>query len=171
MAANAFKEILTIKDFRETRAELAVLKQRQVFQAASKQRDDEAQVLSEFREYALVHERDLYGELCRRIVRLRDIEDVQQEVVSLRSGERTREKKLEDAERALVAEQNKLESTREEHKQATRMKQKFVELVQVYSDEELKEFERKEDAEMEEVAELRRDRADWDDYQDQDEAA
>jgi len=166
MATNAFREILSIKDFRETRAELAVLKQRQVLLAASKHRDDEALALSEFRKYALGHERYLYGDLCRRIVRLHDIEDVQQEVVSLRSAERTREKMLEDAERELVAEQNRLESTREEHKQAMRMKQKFVELVQVYSDEEQRDFERKEDAELEEVAELRRDRIDWDDYQD-----
>ena len=164
MAYEAFNEILSIKAFRETRAELTMLKQRSVFQMAGKMRDESEQALSAFRDYALNHERAIYADLCRHIVRLREIEDVQQEVVILRGTERGHEQTLQNAEQALATERKRLDEVREEHTQASRMKQKFVELVNVYSEEQRMEFERKEDAELEEVAKLRRDRADWDEY-------
>ena len=168
MTQSAFREILSIKGFRETRAELAVLKQRSVFQIASQKRDDDEQALHVYRDYALKQERDIYAALCRRLVRLRDIEDVHQQVAALRSTERAHEQALHDAEQTLATERQRLDTAREEHAQASRMKQKFVELVNVYSEEAQKEFERKEDAELEEVAELRRDRADWDEYHEED---
>ena len=49
------------------------------------------------------------------------------------------------------------------HAEAARMKQKFVELSQVNDEEISREFERKEDAEIEEVNETRRDRNGWSD--------
>ena len=158
----AISELLSIKTFRESRAELNVRKQRGVLAEAIDRRDAEERKLEEYRRFALGHERELYDDLRRRVVRLRDIEDVQQEVVVLRNGERSHEALLEQAERTKDLEQKHLDEARETHREATRMKQKFVELVDVYSEEELKELERKEDAELEEVAELRRDRAEWD---------
>ncbi len=41
------------------------------------------------------------------------------------------------------------------------MKEKFIELAKVYADDAFREAERKEDAEMEEAAEVRRERVDW----------
>ena len=158
----AFKELLSIKTFRETKAELAVLKQRRVFLSADEQRDLDAKTLDDFRVYAQAHERALYEDLCRRVVRLRDLEEVQQEVVVLQTGERKREADLTRSEETRTLEQQHLDAAREGHHQASRMKQKFVELVQIYSDEAFKLFERNEDAEMEEIAELRRERIDWD---------
>lgn len=158
----AISELLSIKTFRESRAEMDVRKQRGVLAAAIERRDADAEKLEAYRRFALDHEREIYDELCRRVVRLRDIEDVQQEVVVLRNGERSHEEALEQAERARVAEQKHLDEAREVHREASRMKQKFVELVEVYAEAELKELEAKEDAELEEVAELRRERAEWD---------
>lgn len=158
----AFGELLSIKTFRESRAELAVLRQRGVLMVATEQRDTDARNLSDYSAYAQTHERDLYAALCRRVVRLRDISEVQQEVVVLRNGEREREATLDRSERVRAQEQGNLDTAREAHREASRRKQKFVELVQIYSDEALKELERKEDAEMEEIAELRRERFEWD---------
>jgi type III secretion protein O len=157
-----FRELLSIKDFRESRAELAVRKQRGILAEAIAARDAAEMRLNEFREYALKHERELYADLCRRIVRLRDLENAQMEVVDLRGRERSHEDTLLQSEQAHNAEQKRLEDAKHIHHEASRMKQKFVELAQIYSDEHLKELERKEDAEMEEVAELRRERDDWD---------
>jgi type III secretion protein O len=157
-----FRELLSIKDFRESRAELAVRKQRGILAEAIAARDAAEKQLNEFREYALRHERELYADLCRRIVRLRDLENAQLEVVDLRGRERSHEDTLSQSDHARNAEQQRLENAKHNHHEASKMKQKFVELAQIYSDENLKELERKEDAEMEEVAELRRERDDWD---------
>ncbi len=157
-----FRELLSIKDFRESRAELAVRKQRSVLAEAIAARDAAEMQLREFRDYALKHERALYADLCRRIVRLRDLENVQLEVVDLRGRERNHEETLSQSDQARNTEQQRLDNARNIHHEASKMKQKFVELAQIYSDEQMKELERKEDAEMEEVAELRRERDDWD---------
>lgn len=157
----AFHDLLLIKNFRETRAELAVVKQRHALAIANERRHTDDEALRAFRHFALVQERGWYADLCRRIVRVRDIEAVQQSVVILRSDERTREDALAQSEQALNAEKKRMDEARENHRLATLTKQKFVELVRVHSDDELKELERQEDAEMEEIAELRRDRADW----------
>ncbi len=157
-----FRELLSIKDFRESRAELAVLKQRSILAEAIAVRDAAEKRLNEFRDYALQHERALYADLCRRIVRLRDLENAQLEVVDLRGRERSHEDSLSKSEQVRSAEQIHLKDARQSHHEASRMKQKFVELAQIFSDEQIKELERKDDAEMEEIAELRRERADWD---------
>lgn len=157
-----FRELLSIKDFRESRAELAVRKQRSVLAEAIAARDAAERRLHEFRDYALKHERELYAGLCRRIVRLRDLENAQLEVVDLRGRERNHEETLSQSDQARDTEQLRLDDAKHTHREASKMKQKFVELARIYSDEHLKELERKEDAEMEEVAELRRERDDWD---------
>ena len=157
-----FADLLSIKELRENRAEMDVRKQRDVLAEAVAKRDAAERCLAEFRQYALEHERALYEDLCRRIVRLRDLEQTQLEVLDLRNRERNHEEGLEQAELTRDNEQQHLEEAKVVHLQATKMKQKFVELVRVSSDEAAKEFEQKEDAEMEEVAELRREREEWD---------
>ncbi|MEO5672270.1 MAG: YscO family type III secretion system apparatus protein [Ramlibacter sp.] len=157
-----FRELLSIKSFRESKAELAVHKQRRALAEATEQRDGARSELTEYRNFALARERSLFGELCARVVKLRDIEDVQVEVVVMRGRERDREKKLDDAESHRETQSGELQVRKTAHVEASRMKEKFVELAQVYADEQIRELERKEDAELEEAAEIRRDRVDWD---------
>ncbi|HSV47686.1 MAG TPA: YscO family type III secretion system apparatus protein [Ramlibacter sp.] len=157
-----FKELLSIKVFRESKAEIAVRKQRGVLAQAVSERDQADKTLADFRDFAVRHERGLYDDLCSRIVRLHDIEDVQLAVSGLRQSEVRHEEQLRQAEALRLKQAEQLEQDRLAHADATRMKEKFVELAQVYADEQIKELERKEDAELEEVAETRRDRADWD---------
>jgi type III secretion protein O len=157
-----FRELLSIKTFRESKAELAVRKQRSVLAEAVVRHDSAQEVLEKFISYAVSHERSLYDDLCSRIVRLRDIEDVQLAVVGLRGQEREHEDAVARADADRQAQAERLEADKKVHSEASRMKQKFVELAQVFSEESLREFERKEDAELEEAAETRRDRADWD---------
>lgn len=157
-----FKELLSIKVFRENKAELAVRRQRHLLAQAQRERDEAQQALERFMAYAVGHERALYADLCSRIVKLRDIEGVQQQVVDLRGREREHEAQLAAAQQQRDAQATKLEQDKAAHAEATRMKEKFVELASNYAQERLRELERKEDAELEEAAETRRDRADWD---------
>ncbi len=165
---SVFTELLSIKRFRESKAEGAVRRQRAVLAEAVQARDAADQALRHFRDYSLRHERALYADLCSRIVRLRDIEDVQLAVVDLRGQERRHESSLQDAEQGRTRQAEQLDQDKRVHADASRTKEKFVELAQAYADEQIKELERKEDAELEEAAETRRDRADWDEYHEED---
>jgi type III secretion protein O len=157
-----FRELLSIKTFREDRAELAVRKQRRVLAEAVAALEAAERALDEYRDFSLLHERELYAELCRRIVRLRELEDAQLEVLGLRNRERALEEAQDQSARVRREEQSRLGEAVELHREATKMRQKFAQLAQMYDDEIARAAEQREDAEMEEVAELRRDRADWD---------
>lgn len=157
-----FKELLSIKTFRESKAELNVGRQCVVHVEAVAAHAEAERTLLSYQDYVYRRERDLYADLCTRVVRQRAIEEVQMAVVFMREQEQARHKAVEQAERDKQAQAQRLADLRVVHKDATKAKEKFVELAQVYADEKVKEFERKEDAELEEVAELRRDRIEWD---------
>lgn len=159
-----FGELLSIKTFRESKAEQAVRRQRQTLADAEAGERERQQALANFRQYAVEHERALYADLCRRIVHLRDIEDVQQSVVGLRGEEASHEERVREAARLCVQERERLAGCKAVHDEAARARQKFVELAQAHADEQIRAQEQKEDAELEEAAETRRDRADWDEY-------
>lgn len=156
-----FKELLAIKTFREGKAERQVSKQRVVLAEAVAQRQTCEEALVDYRSYALRQEKALFDDLCSRLVRLSAIEHVQQEVAHMRAQEQQRQQALDEAEKQKLQQEQQLMVLREVHKQAQKAQQKFTEFAQVFADERLKELERKEDAELEEVAELRRDRTDW----------
>lgn len=158
-----FKELLSIKVFRENKAELNVGKQRVVHSASVAKHAATEQALLSFQQYARQQERSLYADLCTRVVKLSVIEAVQLDVVVLRDREQSHKRAVEKAELEKQTQEQRLANLRLVHKDATKAKEKFVELVQVYADEKSKEFERKEDAELEEVADLRRDRTEWED--------
>lgn len=164
---SVFTDLLSIKRFREGKAELAVRGQRSVLAASTLQRDRAVKALQQFRDDALRHERALYADLCVRIVKLRDIEQVQRAVVDLRDQERHHEVVQQEAEQDRLHQAERLEVEKRQHEEACRIKEKFVELAQAFAEERDKELARREDAELEEIAELRRERADWDEFHDE----
>jgi type III secretion protein O len=155
-----FKELLSIKRFREDKAELAVRKQKSILADALAQIGACEKDLADWRDYAVRTELALYDELCSRLVVLGDIEDVQQQVAFLREQERARVSKLDEARAEHAKQASHLDELRGLLVQATRAKEKFIELAQAYDDEILRESERKEEAEIEEATESRRDRRD-----------
>jgi type III secretion protein O len=150
-----FKDLVSIKTFRENKAEIVVGKQRVVLATAEKRRDDRERARDEYRDWATRQERALYKGLCERVVRLRDIEDVQLEIVQFRAEEAKRNKQLTEAEADRDRQARQLDADREGLRLASRMKEKFVELAKVHAEELKQEAERKEEAELEEVAEIR----------------
>lgn len=157
-------ELLSIKSFRETKAEIAVFNQRVSLAKAQARRDAAQERLLEFRDYALRRELEMYGDLCSRMVHLRDIQDVQESVGVLRTQERDCVVVLDEAEGARDREAETLKACKLVFSEASRIKQKFVELAEAEDEEEFRLAERNEDAEMEEIAEIRRDRADWQEF-------
>jgi len=161
---SVFTELLRIAGFRETKAETAVSAARGAVAKAHEDEDAARRVLQEFLTYSERHERALYADLCTRMIKLRELEEVQLSVLDLRNGERQRAAAVEAALKAAEQAQAALDAAREVHRLAMRMKEKFVELTRSYDEERALEVQRVEDLEMEEVHRVtidREEREEW----------
>jgi len=158
------RDLLAIKTFRENKAEMAVHRQRVVLSEAVQAYEQAQAALKDFRDWAQRRERELFDDLCSRTVRLREIQNVHEAVGEMRTQENHHIQEQDKAQEHRDEEQVELEACKQVHADASRMKEKFVELARDHAEVVGREIERKEDAEMEEVAELRRDRADWAEY-------
>ncbi|AVO50570.1 type III secretion protein [Melaminivora suipulveris] len=158
---SVFRELLAIKAFRENQAEGAMRAQRQALADAVAAREQAEDLLARLLREGLQIEQQLYRELCERLVRLRDIEDVQLSVAGLRQREAAQQQALEQAEQAQREQDEKLVSARAAHQEAARQKSKFVDLARNWDQLQSREAERREDLEMEEAASVARDREEW----------
>ncbi len=159
-----FVDLLRIKDFRERKAETELVRSRLSMSEATVALAQATEELDRFRSYSDRRERELYAALCERIVRLRDIEDVQWVVTDLRSGERSREEQQAAAAKARDTAASALAQASDTHRLASRSKEKFVEIARSFDEERLRELQRLEDLEMEEVrgvAREREEREEW----------
>ena len=164
------RDLLAIKTFREHQAESALRQQRQALAEADATRAQAQELLQRLLREGHAMELSLYRELCARLVRLREIEDVQLTVAGLRQREAAQHEAVEAAERAQREHEAQLDAARATHREAARQKSKFVDLARDYAATELREAERREDLEMEEAASVARDREDWQGH-DQEEVA
>ncbi len=155
------RDLLAIKRFREGQAETAVRQQRQAFLQAQQERMDAQTLLARLLAEGALAEQQLFQDLCARIVRLRDIEEVQQAVVALRQREREQKNALESAQRQQQAAQEHLDQARQIHQEAARQTSKFIDLASRFATLDALASERREDLEMEEAASLVREREDW----------
>jgi type III secretion protein O len=153
---SVFRELLAIKAFRESQAEAAVRVQRHALREAREAREAAEALLQRLLREGPEQEMQLYRDLCARIVRLREIEDVQLAVVGLRQREAQQQDAVAAAAKAQDQASLQLDTARAAHQEA-----KFVDLARNYAEAQVRELERKEDLEMEEAASVARDREDW----------
>ncbi len=158
-------ELLSIKTFREGKAEVAVRKQRQVLAEATEHRDRAQVQLQDFELFAQRREQELFQDLCSKVVVVREILEVNGQVGEMKAQTLHYRQALDTAETQRLDESRALDERKQAHMQATRIKEKFIELARLHAAEELAALERKEDAELEEVAETRRDRSDREDVE------
>ncbi len=168
---NVLHELLRIKDFRETQAESRVRRQRTLVQQAHEKHVSEKNLLERLLIEGQETELRLYRELCERQVRVRDIEDVQHQVVGLRQRESLQQEAVISAQELEHQAEEALSAAKTLHQEAQRQKGKFEDLSRDFDMAEAQESERKEDLELEEVASFRRDREDWEGQDDQLEAS
>lgn len=147
-----FDELLRIKRFREEQAELEAGRARRRMALAARARGQAEEALEQYRGEARRREDGMYDDLCSRVVRVREIDDVLQQVAGLKEGERRRDAAREDALKKESEAQEALDGARRAHQHALRQCDKFVDLAGMYQAEARKEQENKEDAEVEEAA-------------------
>jgi type III secretion protein O len=154
-------ELLFIKSFREQQAETVLMRSRAEFRVAQAAEEQAQKNHSDFLKQAQEDELRWYRELCARLVKVRDIEDVQQAVVGLR----LREVALDDERRAKEREREQAQEgvrvANERLKVASSARHKFKELARQHHLEVFRESERKEEMELEELAGVVREREEW----------
>lgn len=88
---SVYHELLEIKQFRETQAETEVRRHRALVAEANRSVEELEHKLEDFRQWADNHERSLFDDLCSRLVKLREIEELRHAVAELRNRERNLE--------------------------------------------------------------------------------
>ena len=154
-------DLLAIKRFREGQAEAAMRERRHALQQVQQERIDAEALLARLLAEGVLAEQQLYTDLCTRMVRLREIEDVYQAVAALRQREQQQQDALDAAQRALEEAAQRFDQARLQHKEAARQTSKFIDLASTFASVQALESERREDLEMEEAASVVREREDW----------
>lgn len=158
-----FRELLSIKAFREGQAQVVLQKAQAQVVHARRELDARQAALEAFQARARQLEAQWYAQLCAGPVKVRAINDVRQEVAFLREDERRKEAAADEAKRALHGASDRALAARHDLRRATSVKDKLVALAANVAEEAARDLQRKEDAEMEEASSVRRERQDWGD--------
>ncbi len=158
-------ELLGLKMYREGKAEMGLARSRLSLAEVTRRTEEARNALTDYQRWSAEHELSLYGALYKRQVRLRDLEYLREDVVILRVKERALSESVTKVEAERQQADSAVRDARIVHEQATRTREKFVQLVEVQSVEIRLEDERKEDAEIEDLFTGRRGRDDQEDWE------
>lgn len=148
-------DLLRIKVYREQKAERHLAIARVRFKQAEAELQSARHILKNFLTETARKEKAMYEDLCSRIVLLRDINSVQ---IDVQLSKERAEELTADVDAAVVARDTALAAereAREQHRLAVRMREKFSEMMRVVQEERDFELARREEGELEEVAESR----------------
>ncbi|MDB5840447.1 MAG: type secretion protein [Herminiimonas sp.] len=148
---DVLEDLLRIKEFREQKAEIELAKGRRALAAASEALQRARDELQERRTSCDSKERAMYADLCSRLVKLVEIDAVGIDVEEMRKEVTRFEELLETAKSERETAAQHLEQAKAGYQAATRMREKFSELVRFSETERDAESQRTEDSEMEEV--------------------
>lgn len=154
-------ELLFIKEFRERKAETELQKSRARLATAVQAERQAEQALQDFIAQASAQELRLYQDLCSRVVKLRDIQDVQGEVASMRQREQEHAQALAQRQQQHAQAREGFDTDTRRMREASTAREKFVELARNFHMLAAREAERKEELELEELASVVREREEW----------
>lgn len=153
-------QLLEIKTFREKKAQTLLVKERLRLAQAQSSESQAEEALNRFVEQAERQELHWYRELCARVVRVGEITRVHEQVAALRVSEREHAERLEAARQAHREAVSAFDSSYQGYRTACTTREKFEELLRQEIQRESAEFERREEAELEELYGNLRDRFD-----------
>ena len=149
---DVLKNLLRIKIYREEKAELAVARARQHLRDMDTALDDARRALEDHLMACQEKEKAMYQELCSRLVVVKEIDAVNLDVKLMQEASTELENKIEKAKEARVQAAEAVEISRHVHRDAVRMREKFMELTQTVDEERATEVLRFEELELEEAA-------------------
>ncbi len=150
-----------IKAFREKKSEAEMVKSRLSLARARAEESRRRQALEAQQAHARDEELRLYRDLCARLVRPRDITRVQEDVIALQAVTREHQQQLVGAEKAHLQARDMFDDAFRHYRHATNAREKFEELMRREARQLLRETERREESELEEMSGNLRDRLDF----------
>lgn len=147
-----YTKLLVIKQLQETQAEVRVTQERDAFLAARDACRQAEALLAELQKKEKETEKRLYGDLCDRVVHLRDIDEVKLEVSALRDRVALQQEAVKDAQSAQRKAESRLARARAAYMHAQRKTLKFVDLSRHFDLETQREADQREELEMEDAA-------------------
>lgn len=148
-------DLLRIKVFREEKAELALARARQILVKADTKLDAARRTLQNFIEECNRKEREMYADLCTRLVLRKEIDDVALDIQLMKEQTAHHEQNVEEAKEARDTAAELLEQAKQDHRDAVRMREKFTEMLRIVQEERNIDAMRLEDLELEEAASTR----------------
>jgi type III secretion protein O len=145
------KELIKIKTFRRNRAETEIALQKKNVEDATAAVKAAEEELERYIIESTQHEKKLFQKILNQKVKLKKIEDMQQEISLLRDGVVTREESKRDAHSELNIYQNRLHQAQENYQLMLRIEEKFLLLGRIDDETALREAERLSELELEEV--------------------
>jgi type III secretion protein O len=152
---NVLTDLLRIKVFREEKAELALARARQFLVQADMTLDTTRRTLQEYLRDCERKERDMYADLCTRLVFLKEINEVTLDIELMKEQTARHEQDVEEAKEARNTAAEQLEQAKQDHRDAVRMREKFTEMLRIVQEERHIDAMRLEDLELEEAASTR----------------
>lgn len=149
---NVIKDLLRIKRYREEKAELALVRARYALLLADQSLAESRVAVSTYQSEFSSKEQQLYRDLCVRLVLLKDINAVTLEVELMKDELNRLTDAVLSAKEARALAADVLEQARLAHREAVRMREKFMEIKRIQDAEVASEIARLEDLEMEEAA-------------------
>ena len=157
-------QLLRIKTFREKKAETEMLKNKLLLAQAKTAETEAEHVLADYVDFSNREEIRWYQDLCSRVVRLREITQVQEGVAGLKARELEYQQALAQAHKAHLDAVDVFNTSYDLYRGASIAREKFDQLLQIEMLRESKEAERKEELELEELAGQLSDRADFEEH-------
>lgn len=152
---NVLTDLLRIKIYREEKAELALARARQFLVQADEALDEARRSLQNHKRESERKEREMYADLCTRLVFLRELDDVTLDMQLMKEQTARHEQAVKEAKEARDIAAERLDQAKQDHRDAVRMREKFSEMLRIVDDERNTEVLRLEDLELEEAASTR----------------
>ena len=151
-------ELLAIKQFREQQAEASLYVARSTLAEAHRTEQQAADDLDQYRSHARKQEDASYQALFARVVKVRDIAELHQDLAILRSTELQYRSELDQATAHREMAQQAHHTATQVAREARTIREKFVELVSRDQDARARNAEYRESLEYEELASIVRER-------------
>lgn len=151
-------ELLSIKDFRQRQADAALQAARARLAEAHRNEGRKRQELEQFARQAEADMNAWYQALFARQVKVRDLHELHLDIAILRAEEEAHRRLHDEALKGLQTAQHSHHSATDTLREATTVRDKFLELAQRHHAALAKALERKEELEFEELATIVRER-------------
>lgn len=129
------QDLLRVRLFREENAQAEVTKKRAELEQAEEAVKEREQELAEYIKYRETREEELYDDIMKKPVQLRNLDDLKVDIQILREKQGLYEQKVDEAKQERVTAEEKLEETRRAYLLSVKERQKIDEHKEIWTQE------------------------------------